>query len=160
MSTPHRAGPKTENRPRRPRQMAPEARNGAQGYDATCTDSGRAPAVLIVTLPLPPSTNHLFATVGGRRIKTRHYTAWLTEAGYTAGWRRLVADGATSPPWEAFLSVYGLPRRRDLDNTIKPVLDLAVQMTGLQDNWCESVTALRVTERGPARVELTISVMA
>ena len=112
--------------------------------------------VLRVALPLPPSTNHLFATVNRRRVKARAYADWIKEAGYGAGWRRLVADGADSPPWEAFLRVFGLPRRRDLDNTIKPVLDLAVQMTGLQDNWCDGVTALRVVGRGPARVELTI----
>ena len=127
---------------------------------APAPTSQPAPAALIVTLPLPPSTNHLFATVKGGRIKSRAYNAWINEAGRTGAWQRLVEDGTPSPPWEAFLRVYGLPRRRDLDNTIKPVLDLAVQMTGLQDNWCESVTALRVTERGPARVELTISVMA
>lgn len=116
--------------------------------------------VLRLALPLPPSANHLFATVKRGRVKSRAYTDWIKEAGYTAGWRRLVADGSDSPPWEAFLRVYGLPRRRDLDNVIKPTIDLAVQMTGLQDNWCDGVTALRVVGHGPARVELTIYLMA
>lgn len=30
-----------------------------------------------VDLPLPPSVNNLFATVGRKRVKSREYRAWL-----------------------------------------------------------------------------------
>jgi Holliday junction resolvase RusA-like endonuclease len=36
----------------------------------------------VVTLPLCPSTNHLFAGDGRRRYKTKEYAAWIEEAGY------------------------------------------------------------------------------
>ena len=37
------------------------------------------PEGIVLDLPLPPSTNHLFATVGRKRIKTKKYKQWISE---------------------------------------------------------------------------------
>ena len=36
----------------------------------------------VICLPMPPSTNVLFAGNGKRRYKTKEYAAWIEEAGY------------------------------------------------------------------------------
>jgi Holliday junction resolvase RusA-like endonuclease len=98
---------------------------------------------LHATLPMPPSVNHLFATYRGRRIPTREYKAWREEAGRLVAWPRLTEDARNQIPWTATITAFGLSRRRDADNIIKPTLDLITAQTGLRDNWCERVTVER-----------------
>lgn len=94
--------------------------------------------VLELRLPTPPSVNHLFATVvrGGKaiRVKSEAYKAWITEAGYTPGWERLTEDAKSAIRWRCTIVAWGLPDDRDVDNVIKPTLDLICAMTGLRDN--------------------------
>jgi hypothetical protein len=42
------------------------------------------PAELVIELPMPPSSNNMFATdkKSGRRFRTAEYSGWLLEAGY------------------------------------------------------------------------------
>ncbi|MEM7730504.1 MAG: RusA family crossover junction endodeoxyribonuclease [Pseudomonadota bacterium] len=89
----------------------------------------------------PPSVNHLFATVGKRRVKTRDYQRWID----MAGWECLAhRQRKVSGPYRV---VIGVPRgvRGDIDNRIKPVLDLLVRQ-GLTDDdaACEDVRAHRI----------------
>lgn len=81
-------------------------------------------------LPVPPSTNHLFATIGRRRVKSQKYKAWLTEAGWEVVRRR--PDrllGRVNFSME-------VPRnlRRDLDNFLKAPLDLLVEHSLIEDD--------------------------
>ena len=76
-----------------------------------------------LSLPMPPSTNHLFATFNGKRIKTKPYRDWITEAGWQLHLQR--AGGI-----EGRFSIEVLiprPARKgkiDLDNRLKPLLDV------------------------------------
>lgn len=111
--------------------------------DASC-----ATAPLTVAMPTPPSVNHLFATFtdkrgNQRRIKSRDYQAWEEEAGRAQGWRRVTEERLNKLPWRVYIVAFNLPRNRDVDNVIKPTLDLICTMTGLRDSWCEEVTAKR-----------------
>lgn len=94
--------------------------------------------VLELRLPTPPSVNHLFATVvrGGKvlRAKSEAYKDWITEAGYQPGWERLTEDPQNAIRWRCAIVAYGLAETRDVDNLIKPTLDLICAMTGLRDN--------------------------
>ena len=76
-----------------------------------------------VTVPVPPSTNHLFATVRGRRVKTKDYRDWI---------KRVVPTfmGLIKPvlPCEVHLTIDGdVNAQRDGDNFVKPIHDALVE---------------------------------
>ncbi len=76
-----------------------------------------------VALPLPPSVNNLFATVGNKRVKTKQYKAWLSDA-LTA----LVELKKPAPGKYRIWVVVGgdVDQQRDLDNMLKPIGDVLV----------------------------------
>ena len=84
-------------------------------------------------LPLPPSANNLFANVPGQgRVKTREYRTWQT----AAGWRlfaQVSADMRVTGPYVVDII---LPEKMlgDIDNRIKPILDLLVGMERTPDD--------------------------
>lgn len=84
------------------------------------------PDTFTATIPVPPSTNALYANVPGKgRVKTREYKAWLQEA--EAVLSKHVWEGVrfgkdpvrvrVRPPFNG---------RRDLDNTLKACGDVLV----------------------------------
>lgn len=94
-----------------------------------------------VTLPLPPSTNNLFATVGSRRVKSREYKAWLANAEAALIELRKPAG----LPAGVRVSVFGsVNRQRDLDNMLKPVLDALVSAGVLPGDSLKYVTEVRI----------------
>jgi Holliday junction resolvase RusA-like endonuclease len=108
------------------------------------------------TLPTPPSVNNLFRTVQRkdgtmRRVVVREYAAWREEAGRLVAWPRLTEDARNQIPWTIRIAAFNLSRRRDVDNLVKPIVDLIVEQTGLRDSWLEEVTACRssVEREGP-----------
>lgn len=76
----------------------------------------------VVTVTLPPSTNNLFATSGGKRVKTREYKDWI------AAVVPLFMDlKRPELPCRVCISLEGkVPRQRDGDNFLKPVMDALV----------------------------------
>jgi crossover junction endodeoxyribonuclease RusA len=83
-------------------------------------------------LPLPPSTNSLFAGKT-KRFPSRRYRAWREEAGWALAAQRPLPS--FSEPVEVTLSI-GRPdkRVRDLDNMLKAPLDLLVEFGVLVDD--------------------------
>jgi|SRR5690242_17783247 len=83
--------------------------------------------MITLTLPLPPSTNHLFATgKAGRRFRTPEYNAWIEEAGWVlASQRPLKFDCRVS----VTIEVREPPtnRHEDCANREKASLDLLVR---------------------------------
>lgn len=72
-------------------------------------------------LPLPPTLNHLFATVNGRRVKSAEGCAYADEAGKLA---RIMFPEPITVPVEVSIVIH--PKRgvgMDLDNTAKCLLD-------------------------------------
>ena len=118
-------------------------------------DGGTIRDAIQIRVPLPPSTNNLYATAHGKRVKTNAYKVWLN----TAGWEVKIQLGAfertplvSGPCSVGIIAPVG--RNRDIDNLCKPVLDLLVHMQVIADDkWvdevrigrCEAGGALLVT---------------
>ena len=88
--------------------------------------------MISLTLPLPPSTNGLFATYGNRRIRTRAYEKWIS-----ASWAALAEQSCPSIAGSYNLAlVIQRPdnRKRDLSNYIKAVEDMVVKAGIVEDD--------------------------
>lgn len=109
--------------------------------------------MITFSLPAPPSTNALFATVptlnGTKRVKTRAYRAWLSEAGWQIP---PAAKGRVLGHFKLNLTFdrINASRRVDLDNRIKALADLLTTMRVIADdslnegmtiNWSSPFTA-------------------
>jgi len=96
-----------------------------------------------VTLPiLPPSSNHMFVNVPGRgRVKSKEYRAWVAQMGafLNAACRgRMVGRANVS------IFLENIPGA-DIDNRIKPVLDLLVTVGILADDSSKHVRSVSAT---------------
>ena len=77
-------------------------------------------------LPLPPSTNHLYANVAGKgRVKSSRYRTWINAAGWCLKEQRPHKVSGDYVLWLWCERPDG--RRRDLGNLEKPVSDLLVE---------------------------------
>jgi Holliday junction resolvase RusA-like endonuclease len=72
-------------------------------------------------LPMPPSTNRLWRSVGQRVIKSEEYRRWL----HVAGWR-LKEQRARRVPGRVEVGLTVGKSTGDLDNRTKALLDLLV----------------------------------
>lgn len=102
---------------------------GAVEIDEAAT-AARASAHVV--LPIPPSVNRCWRNVPGvGRVRTAHYRAWRDAAGW-----ELRAQRPPQIPGDVSISIRaGRPRRRrDLDNIIKPVLDILVSCGVIVDD--------------------------
>lgn len=95
-------------------------------------------------LPLPPSANRLWVRAQKGMRRSDEYVAWLLEAGWTAKTQR---PGKIDGPFK--VSIHASrpdKRRRDIDNLIKPSLDLMEHLQIIEDDSdCEQVSARWVT---------------
>jgi Holliday junction resolvase RusA-like endonuclease len=107
-------------------------------------------AANVAALPLPPSTNGLFAGKV-RRYKSKAYKAWEKEAApwwdasplsQQAAWP---LDKAVVVLWTLDLYVFMPTWRGDLDNEFKAVIDFLCERTGLRDNRLVELHAKRIT---------------
>jgi Holliday junction resolvase RusA-like endonuclease len=92
------------------------------------------PAV-VINFPRPTSANKMFSrqvTRRGRRDLTQEYKAWRDEAGWLVKMQIVGLQTITSQ----FNIVIEVPRssRVDLDNNVKPILDLATNMKIISDD--------------------------
>lgn len=105
----------------------------------------------IITLPYPPTTNHLF-TGKERRRKSDHYKAWVEEAGKELLTQRPLPQ--IKGPVRIHMK-FGRPdkRRRDLGNLEKAISDLLVTFQIIEDDckieklileWSPDVVGARV----------------
>lgn len=96
--------------------------------------------IIIESEHMPPSTNNLFANIPGKgRVKSERYHGWLMAAGWDCRRKPKIIG-----PFRISL-VFSRGKRRkgsDLDNKIKPILDLLVKHMIIEDDsLCESITA-------------------
>lgn len=112
-------------------------------------ESGRATAPLgpvpapSILLPWPPSTNRLFANRQRGRAKTRAYDNWIYEAGC-----ELLRQRPERHEGEVSVEITACPpnaRKRDLDNLLKPCLDLLVRHQIIQDDSIRFLKSLNIS---------------
>ena len=102
-------------------------------------------------LPYPPSTNRIWRYAKNRVYRSAEYKAWLAEGGEAL--RKQAHETYTYPVSIEFRVGRPDRRRRDLDNTIKPTLDLLEAGNVLADDclmhrmlalWVDDVTGIQV----------------
>lgn len=114
-------------------------------------------------LCFPPSTNNLFANTGHGRVATQPYRDWQTRAGWEIVSNR---PGRIPGAVKVTLQFEEKGGRRDLDNLIKPVLDLCVKhsvidgdhrsiVRAINASWSGKVQGVRVTIEPAVTVERT-----
>ena len=95
-------------------------------------------------LPVPPSANKLHEGTGRKRRKTPAYDAWREEAGWEINIQRPIPLSAKH--FRVHI-VANIDHGRDLDNIIKPLLDLLVHHDLVVDDaWCDSLRPDRVRD--------------
>lgn len=109
--------------------------------------------VLAFSLPMPPSSNNMFATFNGRRIISREYKAWREGA------RADILDAWTAqgqPKFQPHLSMtlaLGLNYRGDISNRVKAVEDALSVIPGFPDDrWIDRIEIERVPGIDGARI--------
>jgi crossover junction endodeoxyribonuclease RusA len=125
-----------------------------------------ADASFVITLPLPPSANATYATTAtGARQKTaaarghRTKVKRLIERALTADLGALAVfdrlrEGAW---WGLYLDVFlETPRRRDLDNVLKPTVDALASAFGITDSTLVDIHLSKHLDPLAARIEATI----
>lgn len=116
--------------------------------------------MISLDLPMPPSLNGAFPTVrrgaSFQRVASKKYLAWKQEAGWLV--KTQLRGDRIAGPFDASIAILKTDNRRsDIDNRVKPVLDLLVSLGVVDDDsLCRRVTAKWVREaQAPCRVTLT-----
>jgi len=88
---------------------------------------------LVLTIPIPPSVNQIYANVPGKgRVKTKQYRQWLDLAGWQVlGQRR---GRRVEGKVDIQIEVRRLSANSDADNRIKATLDLLVKQGVIDDD--------------------------
>lgn len=95
-------------------------------------------------LPIPPSTNNLFATIGRRRVVTRAYREWRA----TAAAMIAREDARTISGWVRIDIALPITLRGDVSNRVKAIEDALVSARVIADD--RFVSDLRVTRETDA----------
>lgn len=113
------------------------------------TPHSEAPACRL-SIPVPPSVNHAFRNVSQRereaarragrtlrgRARTAGYQKWATDAGWEVR-RQIMAmglQGRVAVPGEIVIEIAVARGWADIDNLLKPTLDLLVTMLVIDDD--------------------------
>ena len=107
----------------------------------------------VIALPMPPTSNRIFVNVPGKgRVRSKKYTKWAKEAGWAV---RMQKIGRISGKVEVEIGVKRVAAA-DIDNRIKPTLDLLVTMGVIDDDkhvekitceWRDDIEGAVVTVR-------------
>lgn len=101
-----------------PRMVPPDGRGGQAPF--------HVPDEVVICLPMPPTTNNLFAGTGRRRYRTSEYNSWILAAGYRLNVQRPPQTrGRVSLTIE--VEEPKGSRRMDLANREKACVDLLVK---------------------------------
>lgn len=101
----------------------------------------------MIFLPLPPSTNNLYvnAKFGRGRYVSKEYRAWQQEAALCIP---PAVRGAYKPRDIVGVTIRAaVDHRRDIDNIVKPVLDLLVKKLVIPDD--RYVNEIRISRVKP-----------
>ena len=107
----------------------------------------------MITLPYPPSVNHLYATVRGRRVLSkegRQYKATTAALAYAAGVRPLAGDVTL------IVHLYRPQKSGDLDNFLKSLQDALKGVAWIDDKQVKRIEAERFEDKLNPRAEILV----
>jgi Holliday junction resolvase RusA-like endonuclease len=102
-----------------------------------------------IELPIPPSTNNLFATYRGRRIKSREYLAWIKEADLMLLMQRVKPVPSPVSITIRITGGEGWTKGRDISNSIKAVEDLLKMAHVIENDNCNHVLSVKAEYHEP-----------
>jgi len=127
-----------------------------------------SPERLTLNLPVPPSINHQYATVNGRRLLSAAGRGYKS----TVGQQVLIAL-ARSPHREPLLRTlrandlalsirfyFASPLRRDVDGGLKIAQDALCEALGLNDNRVTEIHLYKTRDAHHPRIELTLHALS
>lgn len=123
------------------------------------------PDTLAITLPIPPSINHQYASVNGRRVLSstgRAYKAlvgqlvWLalTQSPSTHALRNRLQSGPLAFSIRFF---FATALRRDLDGGLKIAQDAVCEGLGVNDNRIIETHLYKHVDKADPRIEVSLS---
>lgn len=110
-----------------------------------------APQEVVISLPMPPTTNNLFAGTGKRRYRTSEYNDWIKEAGYRLNTQR---PPQTRERVSLLIEIEEPKTEREMDfaNREKATVDLLVKHLVIQGDSQRYVRSLTM-EWAPPEVQ-------
>lgn len=118
-----------------------------------------------VTLPVPPSINHQYATVNGRRLLSSAGRAYKAYVGQQV-WLALAQSPVRLSLRERFQSgplalsirfFFASALRRDLDGGLKIAQDAICEGLGLNDNRIVETHLYKQVDKADPRIEVSLS---
>lgn len=146
---------------RRPRRRQPEAIPVAAPLARDSISGDR----LSITLPVPPSINHQYATVNGRRVLSsmgRGYKAQVAQQILVALARSPHRRGLLECLQNGYLALsirfhFTSPLRRDVDGGLKIAQDALCEALGLNDNRIVEIHLSKALDPTQPRMEVSLS---
>ena len=120
---------------------------------------------LLITLPVPPSINHQYATVNGRRILSSAGRAYKTQVGQQLGLalahspaRASLMDRLQARPLALSIRFFfSSALRRDVDGGLKIAQDALCEGLGLNDNRIVETHLYKDMDKAHPRIEVSLS---
>lgn len=110
---------------------------------------------LTIELPAPPSVNDAWANVPGRgRVRTARYRDWASNAGWKL--RLQLGDKRVAGRCIVVIGVERHNKTADIDNRIKPLLDLLVEHHAIDDDKNVDAVAIAWNPPGSSLARITI----
>ena len=163
--TPSNGGPSIRSlipRKTRSRDAGLLLRGGA--YRGTPLSKEQPDDLLRLVLPIPPSINHHYATVNGRRVLSAEGRRFKTLVGQEvicalakhADGRRLLAIPNNNPLALDLHFYFASELRRDIDGGLKITQDAVCEALGINDNRIVEVTLRKDRDAAAPRMELAL----
>lgn len=131
--------------------------------DTPAVDRAAEGEAVTLTLPLPPSVNSYWRSVPATRNSRARVLISENGRRFKAACQ-IAAMGQCRKPFTEKVSVRGIvyfrDHRRDLDNTLKPMLDALQGIVYVNDKQISHIELTRAFDKGRPRVELTVEVWA
>lgn len=100
--------------------------------------------IVVLTLPFPPTTNHAYATVNSRRVKTKQARSYAAFAASLAKAAYVTAPFNTTDRLKVELILHAPDRRRyDIMNREKILIDAIAEVLGFDDQQIDLFTIAR-----------------
>lgn len=111
----------------------------------------------MISLPWPPTVNTYYTVARGRKIMSKRGRVYKANAAY-----ELLKQGTeTGLKGDICLTIRAYPpdrRKRDLDNILKPILDVLTEYGAYgDDSQVSDLRIQRFNHRKPGRIEIVMS---